>query len=124
LPAALRRNIGLAKLVALCEASHDGGEPLAFRNRVLLYLVEELWFTAITIESGITKNQVALAIFINQHIRSKIAWIRLLPFGRSACTRENERRAGAVLRPGAVDFCQLRIYRALIAGGELLHFKF
>jgi hypothetical protein len=55
---------------------------------------------------------------------SEIAWIGLLPFGRSACARENERRAAAALGPGAVDSSQLTIYSALIAGGELLHFKF
>ena len=56
--APLRRMIGSAKLVALSEAGHDGAEPLAFRNRMLQYLVEELGFTAIAIESGLTESQV------------------------------------------------------------------
>src|SRR5262249_5059017 len=55
---------------------------------------------------------------------SEISWIGLLPFGRSACARENERRDAAALGPGAVNSSQLTIYSALIAGGELLHFKF
>src|SRR5262245_55595878 len=54
----LRKMIGSAKLVALSEAVHQGAEPLAFRNLMLKYLVEEHGFTAIAIESGLTESQV------------------------------------------------------------------
>jgi erythromycin esterase len=55
--AALRRMIGSARVVALSEAAHAGAEPLAFRNHLLKYLVEQLGFTAIAIESGLTEGQ-------------------------------------------------------------------
>jgi erythromycin esterase len=47
-----------ARIVALSEGVHGGAEPLAFRNRLFKFLVEELGFTAIAIESGITESRV------------------------------------------------------------------
>jgi erythromycin esterase len=49
----LRTVIGSARVVALGEPAHGAHEPLAFRNRLFRYLVEELGFTAIAIESGL-----------------------------------------------------------------------
>jgi erythromycin esterase len=54
----LRKIIGNAKIVMLSEATHFGAEPLEFRNRLFGYLVEELGFNAIAIESGITESRV------------------------------------------------------------------
>jgi erythromycin esterase len=56
--APLGRMIGDATVVALSEAVHGGAEPLAFRNQVLEYLVQEKEFTAIAIESGIIEGRV------------------------------------------------------------------
>jgi len=55
---ALRPMLGRAEVVALSEASHLGKETLAFRNRLFRYLVENLGFTAIAIESGVTEGQL------------------------------------------------------------------
>jgi erythromycin esterase len=56
--APLQKMIGSARVVAVSEAGHDGAEPLLFRNRLLEYLVEELGFTAIAIESWVTEGQL------------------------------------------------------------------
>ena len=50
--------IGDARIVALSEGTHGAAELLVFRNRLFKYLVEELGFTAIAIESGITESRV------------------------------------------------------------------
>jgi erythromycin esterase len=55
----LREMIGNARIVALSEAVHAGAEPLAFRNRLFKYLVEELGFNAIAIESGLVESRIA-----------------------------------------------------------------
>jgi erythromycin esterase len=44
--------IGEARIVALGEALHGFSEPLQLRNGLLQYLVEEMDFTAIALESG------------------------------------------------------------------------
>lgn len=53
-----REIIGDARIVALSEAVHAGTEPLAFRNRLFKYLVEDLGFVAIAIESGVVESRV------------------------------------------------------------------
>lgn len=50
--------IGDARIVGLSEAVHASKEPLAFRNRLFRYLVEEHGFQAIAIESGIVESRV------------------------------------------------------------------
>jgi erythromycin esterase len=45
--------IGTARVILLGEPAHGAHEPLAFRNRLFQYLVSELGFTAIAIESGL-----------------------------------------------------------------------
>ena len=54
----MRAMIGDARVVALSEGVHAGTEPLVFRNRLFEYLVEELGFTAIVIESGLTESRL------------------------------------------------------------------
>jgi len=49
--------IGDARIVALGEAVHGVCEPLELRNRLLKYLVTEMDFTAIAIESGLVEGQ-------------------------------------------------------------------
>jgi len=46
--------IGSARVVALGEPLHGAHEPLALRNRLFRFLVEEMGFTAIAVESGFT----------------------------------------------------------------------
>lgn len=50
----LRQIIGNAHLVSFGEGLHGGAEPLDFRNRLFRFLVEQMGFTAIVLESGIT----------------------------------------------------------------------
>jgi erythromycin esterase len=54
----LRRAIDRADIVALSEADHGIAEPLEFRNRLFRYLVQELGFTAIAIESGVAESRI------------------------------------------------------------------
>lgn len=49
--------IGNARVVGLSESFHSAAEPLVFRNRLFKYLVEELDFKAIVIESGIVESK-------------------------------------------------------------------
>ena len=51
--------IGRATLVAFGEGLHGGAEPLAFRNRLFQFLVKEMGFTAIAIESGLVASYAA-----------------------------------------------------------------
>lgn len=57
--AAVERFVGTAQVVALGEPAHGAHEPLAFRNDLLAYLVEQLGFTAIAIESGLSESRHA-----------------------------------------------------------------
>ena len=53
----LKDVIGQARVVALGEASHDAHEFLAFRNRLFEFLVEEMAFTAIALETGFSEAE-------------------------------------------------------------------
>jgi erythromycin esterase len=53
----LRSIIGSARVVAMGEPAHGAHEPLAFRNRLFRYLVEQLGFTAIVLESGLPESR-------------------------------------------------------------------
>ena len=48
----LKTTIGQARLVALGESAHGVHEFLAFRNRLAEFLVQEMGFTAIAVETG------------------------------------------------------------------------
>ncbi len=50
--------LGDARIVAFSEAEHFAAEPLALRNRLFKYLVEQYGFKAIAIESGIVEGRV------------------------------------------------------------------
>jgi len=52
----LESAIGTARVVALGEPMHGAHEPLAFRNRLIRFLVERMGFTAIALESGFTES--------------------------------------------------------------------
>jgi erythromycin esterase len=47
--------IGNARIVALGEPAHGTHEPLAFRNMLSEYLIEQMGFTALAFESGFTE---------------------------------------------------------------------
>jgi erythromycin esterase len=53
----LRSVVGTARVVALGEPTHGAHEPLAFRNRLVRFLVEQMGFTAIALESGFTESR-------------------------------------------------------------------
>jgi len=53
-----RKIVGSARVVAVGEAFHGTAEGMAFRNRLFRYLVENLGFRVIAIESGITEGRV------------------------------------------------------------------
>lgn len=55
--AQLRAILGDARVVALGEPALGMHEPLAFRNRLFEYLVEELGFTAIAVESAFPESR-------------------------------------------------------------------
>lgn len=52
----LKAIVGSAKVVALGEPTHGTHEPLAFRNRLIRFLVEQMGFTAVALESGFTES--------------------------------------------------------------------
>lgn len=54
----LKSAIGAARVVALGENTHGAHEPLAFRNRLVHFLVEQMGFTAIALESGFTDSSI------------------------------------------------------------------
>jgi erythromycin esterase len=56
--------IGNATVVALSEGVHAGAEPLEFRNRLFQFLVWEMGFTAIAIESGVSESR-----YVHDYVR-------------------------------------------------------
>jgi erythromycin esterase len=52
----LKSAVGTARVVALGEATHGAHEPLAFRNRLIRFLVEQMGFTAVALESGFLES--------------------------------------------------------------------
>jgi erythromycin esterase len=54
----MRQIIGSARIVGLSEGQHAAAEPLEFRNRLFKYLVENLGFNVIAIESGIVESRL------------------------------------------------------------------
>ena len=54
---AVKEIVGSARVVSLGEPAHGAHEALAFRNRLFRYLVEELGFTAIVLESGLAESR-------------------------------------------------------------------
>jgi erythromycin esterase len=52
----LKSVVGASRVVALGEPTHGTHEPLAFRNRLMRFLVEQMGFTAIALETGFTES--------------------------------------------------------------------
>ena len=48
--------VGTADVVALGEPMHGAHEPMAFRNRLFRFLVEQMGFTAIAVETGFSES--------------------------------------------------------------------
>jgi erythromycin esterase len=55
--ASLRQIVGDARIVAIGEPFHGGHEPLVFRNLLIRYLVAELGFTAVALETGLSPSK-------------------------------------------------------------------
>lgn len=55
--APIEEMIGDSRVVGLSESLHSVAEPVAFRNMLFKFLVEELGFKAIVIESGIAESK-------------------------------------------------------------------
>jgi len=56
--AAVKKIIGNSSIVALGEPAHGTHEPLAYRNRLFRFLVEECGYTAIAMETGFTEARL------------------------------------------------------------------
>ena len=54
----LREMVGKARIVGLGESLHSASEPMAFRNQLLRFLVTELGFSALVLESGLVESKV------------------------------------------------------------------
>ena len=52
----LKSSIGSARVIAIGEPTHGAHELLAFRNRLIRFLVEQTGVTAVTLESGFTES--------------------------------------------------------------------
>ena len=55
--AAITRLIGDAPILAFGEVTHGAHEPLAYRNRLIRFLVEQRGFTAVALESGLAQGR-------------------------------------------------------------------
>ena len=55
--APLRQIVGEARVVAIGEPHHGSHEPLAMRNLAIRYLVSELAFTAVALETGLSASK-------------------------------------------------------------------
>src|SRR5437773_298949 len=67
---AIRSMIGNARVVALGE-THGTHEFLQLRNRLFRYLVEEMGFHAIAVESGVTEAMKAEAYVLGDSVDKK-----------------------------------------------------
>lgn len=56
---AVKEMIGEARVVALGEPAHGHREPLAFRNRLFKFLVQDCGFTTIAIEGDLAQSRLA-----------------------------------------------------------------
>ena len=54
---AVKPVVGTARIVALGEPAHGAHQPLAFRNCLFRYLVEQAGFTAIALETGLNESR-------------------------------------------------------------------
>ena len=54
---AIRQLIGAARVVALGEPAHGAHEPLAYRNRLIRFLVQHEGVTAVILESGLAQGR-------------------------------------------------------------------
>jgi erythromycin esterase len=54
--APLKSIVGSARVVALGEPTHGAHEPLAFRNRLIRFLVEQMGFIAVALETGFAES--------------------------------------------------------------------
>src|SRR5258705_13186074 len=52
----LKSLVGAARVVILGEPNHGTHEPLAFRNRLIRFLVEQMGFTAVGLETSFTES--------------------------------------------------------------------
>jgi erythromycin esterase len=59
----LKSLVGSARVVAIGEPNHGTHEPLALRNRLIRFLVEEMGFTAVALETSFTESYT-LARFV------------------------------------------------------------
>jgi erythromycin esterase len=84
----LKPIIGSARVAALGEPAHGAHEPLAFRNRLFRYLVEELGFTAIAIESGLPESRLLFDFVADG--KGDLGQLLRSSFTCGAPSRENE----------------------------------
>lgn len=115
----LRTIIGDARVVALGEPAHGAHEPLALRNGLLRCLAENLGFTAIALETGLSESRVLYDYAlggqgeVSDVARDGFTW----GFGRYTENVEMliwVRQFNALRAPGE----RLRIYGIDMAGGD------
>jgi erythromycin esterase len=113
----LKSAIGSARVVALGEPTHGAHEPLAFRNRLIRFLVEQMGFTAIALETGFTESAFA-DTFVGGGPGDVQSAIRTGAINRYAENAEliqwlRDRNAAAA----AAGHRRVRLYGAYITGG-------
>jgi erythromycin esterase len=69
----LKSIIGTRRLVAYGEPTHGAHEPLAFRNRLFKYLVEEMDFNGIAIETGLSSSRLANDFVLGKPVNIDLA---------------------------------------------------
>lgn len=69
----LGKIIGNARVVSLGEPAHGFHEPLAFRNRLFRFLVEECGFTTIVLEAGLADARLAADFIAGGQVTAQAA---------------------------------------------------
>ncbi len=77
----LRAIVGDARVVALGEPLHGFQGPLAVRNQVVQYLVKELGFTAVALETGLSSSKRLHDYVVGQAEESDASLARAFSYG-------------------------------------------
>lgn len=114
---AVKAIVGNSRVVALGEAAHGVHEPLAFRNRLFRFLVEECGYTAISLETGFTEARLLNDYVLGgaedprDVLQRGFTW----GFGRA---RENLELLRWIRNHNAVSERKVRVYGIDISGGS------
>ena len=79
--ASLRQIVGDARVLGIGEPGHASHEPLAMRNLVIRYLVSELGFTAVALETGLSPSKRLYDYVLNKRDEADSALAAAFSYG-------------------------------------------